>query len=206
MRSLRNFFIGLVLLILAMFAMLFIPTNQPEAPRIWELEQMPDGNIKVLNIHLGTTTYQQAQYALREIGEVAIFVNQEGQASLEVFFDVINLAGFSARAILNLQMSEDELTGLIERSPDAGRLQRSGARRYQIHHSDYAAVFNAPVMAMTYIPGLRLDEAMLRHRFGEPIAIEHEAEDDGKLWRYPHLGLTVGLHPNERPVLLFEAN
>ncbi|MCC5796520.1 MAG: lytic murein transglycosylase [Methylophaga sp.] len=167
---------------------------------------MPDGNIKVLNIHLGTTTYQQAQYALRELGEVAIFVNQEGKASLEVFFDAINLAGLSARAVLNLKMNDDELRGLIDRSPDAGRLQRSGARRYQIHHSDYDAVFNAPVMAMTYIPGLRLDEAMLRYRFGEPIAIEHQAEDGAELWRYPHLGLTVGLHPSERPVLLFEAN
>lgn len=206
MAGFRNFLIGVVLLLLAMFAMLFIPSKQPEAPRVWELEQMPDGNIKVLDIHLGTTTYRQAQYALREIGEAAIFANQEGQASLEVFFDVINLAGLSARAVLNLHMPDDELRGLIARSPDAGRLQRSGARRYQIHHSDYASVFNAPVIAMTYIPSLRLDEAMIKHRFGEPITIEHQDEDEAELWRYPHLGLTIGLHPSERPVLLFEAN
>ncbi len=46
----------------------------------------------------------------------------------------------------------------------------------------------------------------MRTRFGEPEQIHNEAEESpAQIWLYPNIGLTIRLHPEERPVLTYTA-
>src|SRR5690554_4932225 len=99
MRILKNLLIGLILVVAGLFVMLMLPSPQPPASKPWEITSMPDGNIKVLGIHLGQTRYRDAQQQLGEFGKTALFTDPDGHVSLEAYFDSINLGGLSAKLV-----------------------------------------------------------------------------------------------------------
>ncbi|MFW5451621.1 MAG: lytic murein transglycosylase [Methylophagaceae bacterium] len=199
----RNFIIGLLLTIVGIASLMLIPSKQAAAPMPWEITVMPDNNIKVFDIHLGNTTYRQAQESLHIYGKTGIFTQDGVNPTVEAFFNSINLGGLSGKLVLNLAVSESQINDMLSRALEA-RLQPSGAHRYDLNNSDNEALINALVIAITYIPSVRLDEQMIRHRFGEAEAIEQD-ESGAALWLYPSLGLNIRLQQGEKSILLYHA-
>lgn len=205
MRILLKLFFGTALVIIAIAALMLVPSPQPTAPKPWEVTILPDNQIEVMGVHLGTTSYAEIQQMWREAGEVALFIAENERITAEVFFESINLGGLSARVVVNLKLDDDELKAIASRAASA-KLQPSGARRYDPAFDDKQRLLAAPVTALTYIPSVRLDDEMLRNRFGEPDEIRTESEESAaQIWYYPAFGLTVRLHPEERPVLTYTA-
>lgn len=208
MRLMRNIIIGLVLVITGIALLMFIPSPQPPASKPWEINMMPDGNIEVLGIHLGNTRYQSAQESLGVFGKTALFVDPDGSLSIEAFFDSINLAGLSAKLVLNLSVPPDELEQMLARAK-AGKLQPSGAHQHELAEQDRQRLLKAPVIGMTYIPSVRLDADMLKTRFGEPERIQqlHNSEDGTTTqhWVYPSKYLTIDLPQEQKPLLVYRA-
>ncbi|AFI84178.2 lytic murein transglycosylase [Methylophaga nitratireducenticrescens] len=205
MRILLNFLLGIALVIICIGALMLIPSPQPTSPKPWEITVMPDNEIEVMGVHLGTTTYGEIQQLWREAGEAALFISENDNISAEVFFESINLGGLSARAVINLQVAEDKLQTMASRAASA-KLQPSGARRYDPAFDDKQYLLSAPAIAITYIPSVRLDEEMVRTRFGEPEKISYETEENpAQTWHYPNNDLTIRLHPDERSVLTYTA-
>ncbi|WP_292402130.1 MULTISPECIES: lytic murein transglycosylase [unclassified Methylophaga] len=205
MRILLKFLLGTTLVIIAIAALMLVPSPQPTAPKPWEVTVMPDNQIQVMGVHLGTTTYGEIQQLWREAGEAALFISENDDISAEVFFESINLGGLSARTVLNLQLPEEKLQAMAARAVSA-KLQPSGARRYDPAFDDKQALLAAPAIVLTYIPSVRLDEEMVHTRFGEPEQIQNEAEESpAQIWHYPNIGLTIRLHPEERPMLTYTA-
>jgi hypothetical protein len=197
----RNFIIGLLLTIVGIASLMLIPSKQAPAPMPWEITTMADGNIMVFDIHLGTTTYRQAQESLHIYGKTGIFI-QEGKApTVEAFFNSINLGGLSGKLVLNLAVPESQINDMLSHAVEA-RLQPSGAHRYELDNSANAALIDATVIALTYIPSVRLDEEMVHHRFGEAETVEQD-ENGGTLWSYPALGLIIRLHDSEKSILQY---
>ncbi len=198
----KKFLSGLVIVFLAILALLFIPSPQPDAPMPWEITLMPDGNIKVLGIHLGTTTYEEAQQQLHEFGTPAIFTQQDAPASVEAYFPSIHLGGLSGKVILNLAVDPVQIPQMLHHAMEA-RIQPSGARKYTLSNADKARLLRAPVIALTYIPSIRLNAEMIRARFGEPATRSHpDNEPNTEIWHYPRYGLLIHLQPNHKA--LFE--
>ena len=205
MRILLKFLLGTTLVVIAIAALMLVPSPQPKAPKPWEVTVMPDNQIEVMGVHLGTTTYGEIQQLWREAGEAALFISENDDISAEVFFESVNLGGLSARTVLNLQVPQEVLQAMAERALSA-KLQPSGARRYDPAFDDKQALLSAPAAVLTYIPSVRLDEEMVRTRFGEPEQIHNEAEESpAQIWLYPNIGLTIRLPPEERPVLTYTA-
>lgn len=206
MRILLKFLVGTALVILGIAALMFVPSPQPSAPKPWEITMMPDQQIEVMGVHLGNTTYAEIQQLWREAGEVALFMTENQTISAEVFFESINLGGLSARVVVNLLVDEDELNTMASRAASA-KLQPSGARRYDPSFDDKQRLLTAPAIAITYIPTVRIDADMVRHRFGEPENITDESEESSaRIWHYPQIGLTIRLHPDERTVMTYIAH
>ena len=205
MRILLKFLLGTVLVIIGIAALMLVPSPQPDAPKPWEITIMPDNQIEVMGVHLGRTTYAEMQQMWREAGEVALFISENERITAEVFFESINLGGLSARVVANLQIDEDELNAMASRAASA-KLQPSGARRYDPAFDDKQRFLAAPVTVITYIPSVRIDDEMVRNRFGEPNEIRPESTESlAQIWDYPAYGLTIRLHPEERPVLTYTA-
>jgi len=204
MRLFRNFLIGLFLTIVGIGALLFIPSKQAPAPMPWEITIMPDGKSEVFGIHLGTTTYDHTKALFHEFGHIAAFADIDKAPTVEAFFDSIHLAGITGKLVLNLGVPEQQITAMMSRAYEA-RLQDSGAHRYELSNSDKASVVNAPIIAITYVPSVKLNADIARYRFGEPESISQDAlESNTVIWHYPSTGLTIRMNDNEKTILQYQ--
>lgn len=207
MRTLRNFIIGLILVIGGIAAMMFIPSPQPPAAKPWDVTIMPDGNVQVLGIHLANTTYKSAQETLGIFGKTAMFRDPDNSLSVEAFFDSINLGGLSAKLILNLSVSAEQMEAMLERATH-GKLQPSGAYQHELAEVDRISLLSAPVNAMTYIPTVRLDAAMIKTRFGEPDKKQKTTDADAVIvnnWHYMKSMLTVKFAEKQKTLLIYRS-
>ncbi|MBL1322018.1 MAG: lytic murein transglycosylase [Methylophaga sp.] len=199
-----KFLIGLILTIVGIAALTLIPSKQEPAPMPWEITVMPDGQISVFNIHLGTSNYHQAQESLHIHGQTSIFSQQGKKTTVEAFFNSINMGGLSAKLVLNLVVDADEIEKMKSRATEA-RLQPSGAHRYQLGNKDNATLINAPVSAITYIPSVRLNEEMVLHRFGFTDLVTQDPENSNtEIWQYPALGLIIYLNDSEKTIMQYQ--
>ena len=198
--------IAVILLIFAgILALTLVPSPQPDGPKPWEISMQADGEIKVFDIHLGSDTYADAQQRWREAGEAALFAEDGEVITAEVFFDRINLSGLSAKIVANLQVDDATLND-IAANASSSKLQPSGARRLEPAFEDKARLRDAPIMAITYIANYRPDDVMLRSRFGEPADITGDPEDpQAEIWQYPESHLSIRLHPDDKPVFVYQA-
>ncbi|WP_417508623.1 lytic murein transglycosylase [Methylophaga sp.] len=207
MRIIRNFIVGLLLVLVGIAAIMLIPSPQPPASKPWEVTVMPDNNVKVFGIHLGKTDYKTAQQALRVFGKTAIFTDPDNKATVEAYFDSVNLGGLSAKMVLNLDVDEDKIADILERA-SAGKLQPSGAHQHELAEEDKQFLLSSPVAAITYIPSVRLDEEMIEERFGAPDSINTGLPDDEGnadiIWLYQKLNLTVIFSSNNKTLLIYQ--
>ena len=200
----KNFLIGLLLTIMGIGALLLIPSKQASAPMPWEITLMPDGQISVFDIHLGTTNYRQAQQSLRMFGQTSIFAQAGEKTTVEAFFNSINMGGLSAKLVLNLTVDESEIEGMKSRATEA-RLQPSGAHRYQLGNEDNATLVNAIVNAITYIPSVKLTKEIVVHRFGNTNLIAQDPNNSNtEIWSYPTLGLSIYLNDSEKTIMQYQ--
>lgn len=208
MRFVINLSVGLILVVVGIVALMLIPSPQAPADKPWEVTVMPDGNSKVLGIHLGQTDYKTAQTQFGVFGETGLFVDPDGRRSVEAYFDSVNLAGLSAKLVLNLDVNETELDAMLSRA-SAGELQPSGAHQHELAETDREALLTKAVTALTYIPSVRLKSEMLHNRFGEPArVVETDANEKGQTsttWLYPDIGLSVVFLPEQKPILVYRA-
>ncbi len=208
MRILRNVLLGFLLIIIGIVALMLIPSPQAPAEKPWEVTVMPDGNSRVLGIHLGQTNYKTAQQQLGVFGKTALFVDPDGSRSVEAYFDSINLGGLSAKLVMNLAVDEDRLQAMQSRTED-GEYKPSGAYQYQLSEQDRTFLLAAPVIGLTYIPSVRLDREMVESRFGEPARSEQsERDDNGRVtetWFYPEIGLSVLFQSEQKTLLVYRA-
>ena len=204
MRMFRNFLIGLFLAAVGIGALLFIPSKQAPAPMPWDITIMPDGKSRVMDIHLGTTTYRHTQEIFHEFGKIAAFT-QEGQPStVEAFFDSIHLGGLSGKLVLNLDVSEQRIAEMTSHANEA-RLQDSGAHRYELSNDDNTSVVDAKIIGITFIPSVKLNAEIARYRFGEPESITQDPENPAtSYWNYPKTGLTISLNDGEKSILQYQ--
>ncbi|WP_417499182.1 lytic murein transglycosylase [Methylophaga sp.] len=207
MRIIRNFIVGLLLVLVGIAAIMLIPSPQPPASKPWEVTVMPDNNVKVFGIHLGKTDYKTAQQALRVFGKTAIFTDPDNKATVEAYFDSVNLGGLSAKMVLNLDVDEDKIADILERA-SAGKLQPSGAHQHELAEEDKQFLLSSPVAAITYIPSVRLDEEMIQERFGAPDSTNTGLPDDERnadiIWLYQKLNLTVIFSSNNKTLLIYQ--
>ncbi len=208
MRIIRNIIVGLLLVFIGIAAIMLIPSPQAPASKPWEVTVMPDNNIRVFGIHLGQTDYKTAQQKLRVFGKTAIFTDPDNKATVEAFFDSVNLGGLSAKMVLNLDVPEYEIAAMLTRAT-SGKLQPSGAHQHELVEEDKQYLLTAPVKAITYIPSVRLSKDMVEERFGVPGSIKTGLPDDkgnrDEIWSYPKLNLTVIYASNGKTLLIYQA-
>jgi hypothetical protein len=208
MRIVKNLLIGLILIVGGVMLLMLIPSPQAPADKPWEVTVMPDGNSKVLGIHLGHTDYKTAQQQFGVYGKTGLFVDPDGQRSIEAYFDSVNLAGLSAKLVLNLDVNGEQLEQMLSRA-SAGELQPSGAHQHELTEADRETLLTTAVNGLTYIPSVRLTPEMLTSRFGEPRSTERsEADEEGLVtesWLYPELGLTIVFQGEQKPILVYRS-
>ncbi len=182
----------------------FIPGgDRPEKDDFpWHIEHPAPDSVRVFGLTIGATTPAEAEARFKEIAEPSLFKSSSGKLGAEVFFDQVNLAGLRSRVVLTVSVPEVELHEMYERGL---RMAATGGgnKKITLTPDDVAHLRSLPISSLTYIPGVRVEDALLLKRFGKPVQVVKETKSGAIHWLYPQNGLDITLGGSEKPLLQY---
>jgi len=168
----------------------------------WQVEVLPDGTSRVLDLHLGVSTLNDALVKFGPYESMAVFESESGERSLEAYFGAVDFGPLRAKIITALDMPEDELGVLVGRAVER-KGSPTGDWKFMLGMPDQLAVRDRRLQSITYIPTYRgLEADFFRERFGEPAAWKALGEHAVQ-WFYPERGLYMVLDNRGQEALEF---
>lgn len=193
--------------IIALIAALWLPGGPPpeEYRNLpWQIEVTGDGHSKVFGITLGQSTLGEVEKQFQEPSEISLFATDDGERVVEAYFNTVMLNGFKAKMVATLGFNDEQLQELYDDGERIATLAK-GKRKITLSDTNLERARNTPVVALTYLPRINLDDVTVVKRFGEPA--RKVAEADGKVvhWLYPDKGLDVVMYAEAKEVLQYVA-
>ena len=195
------------LIALTISLLLMLPDNSVNTPDTlpWKITHPTPDTTRVFGITLGQTTLDEAAQAFKHETEVEIslFKPTDSKMSVEAFFEEVNFNGLKAKMVLTIAVPAEEVQGMYQRGL---RLNSTpSGKRITLTFDDLARVRNLPVASLAYLPNVRLEDAIIAKRFGEPAQRIREKKSGVTHWLYPQHGLDVALSEKEKPLLQYLA-
>ncbi|HLP97908.1 MAG TPA: hypothetical protein VK149_05640 [Sideroxyarcus sp.] len=188
--------------VLALATSFFIPgepNRKDDLP--WHIEHPTPDSVRIFGLTLGEANTNEAEKRFQEEAKPSLFKSPKGEMVTEVFFEQVNLAGLRSRIVLTLDVPEAELKGMYERGL---RMAATGSgKKITLTPDDIAKLRTFPIASLTYMPGVRVEDAMFLKRFGEPAQRVKEKESGAIHWLYPQNGLDITLGGGEKPLLQY---
>jgi hypothetical protein len=194
--------LGLALLAIAI--LLLIPTGKPPQRDLlpWEVKVLPNGSSKVLGITLGKSTMEDARNIYEDDWEVNLFVSPENNISVEGYFNRLMISGLKADLVLNLPLDQKTKEEMYKRGTRISQLG-DGTKKVSLSSTDMAAIDNAIIQQITYLPAANLEGDLIENLFGKPESIIKVEKSGIEHWLYPKIGLDILLDPNGKEVFQY---
>lgn len=167
----------------------------------WNIAHPTPYTTRVLGVTLGESTLEQAELKFEEAAVVSMFQSADSKLAVEAFFEEVNLNGLKAKIVLTMEIPSFELPGIFDRGLRMNTT--TSGKRITLSTDDLARVRRSPIASLTYLPAVRLDEAVLIKRFGEPAQRVRETKSGAIHWLYPQHGLDITLGGDEKPLLQY---
>lgn len=179
-----------------------IPGDRPEKDDLpWHIEHPTQDTVRVFGLTLGQSTADEAEKRFKEQAEPSLFKSPSGELAAEVFFEQVNLAGLRSRVVLTADIPREELQAMYERGL---RIAGTGSgKKITLTPEDVARLRAAPISSLTYMPGVRIDDALFLKRFGKPSQVIKEKESGAIHWLYPQHGLDITLGGSQKPLMQY---
>lgn len=175
------------------------PAEKSDFP--WHIEHPTSDTSRIFGVTLGQSNTTQAEQHFKEAAKPILFKSTRGKLVVEVFFEEVNLAGLKARVVLTIAVPDQKLQGMFERGLRMNAT--SSGKEITMTPEDIARVFTMPISSLTYMPSVRLDDAVFAKRFGEPTLRIREKQSGAVHWLYPQHGLDITLGGAEKPLLQY---
>lgn len=202
----RNIILGTIaLVVVTISVLLMLPEDDSQTPDTlpWNISHPTPDSTRVFGITLGSTTLNEVEKSFKEQSEleISLFKPTEGKLSVEAFYDEVNFNGLKAKIIMNIAVPEAELQGMFQR----GLRLNSGVsgKHVTMAFDDLVRVRSLPVITLTYMPNVRLEESVLTKRFGTPAMRIREKDSEVIHWLYPNHGLDIAVSNKEKPLLQY---
>ncbi len=167
----------------------------------WKIAHPTPGTSRILGVTLGQSTLGETERVFKEQAAVSLFRSPGAKMLVEAFFEELNFNGLKAKIVLTIAVPPEELQGIFNRGLRMN--STPGGKRVTLSQDDLARVRTAPVASLTYLPTLRLEEAVLAKRFGAPAQRVREIQTGAVHWLYPQHGLDITLGGNEKPLMQY---
>lgn len=175
------------------------PRRNDDLP--WHIEHPTPDSVRVFGLTLGESVANEAELRFKEEAKPSLFKSPEGKIVAEVFFEQVNLAGLPSKIVLTIDVPDAELKGMYERGL---RMAATGSgKKITMTPDDIAKLRALPISSMTYLPNLRVEEALFIKRFGQPAQRVKENKSGLVHWLYPQNGLDITLGGGEKPLLQY---
>ncbi len=176
------------------------PTDEETSRYPWQVTRLADGRHRVFGLTVGTTTAKQAMRQMRREPEIIIY-EHNGDFSVEAYFGKYNRAGISGVVIAVLGATD---TWVEEAATRAVKKERTseGGTKLSLASRFYREALLLKIVSLTYIPSVRLDDKIVRNRFGEPSSMKSTA--DGRThYGYSARGIIVSLNPAGKTIVTY---
>lgn len=191
----------------ATFALIFVPDNSVHSADTlpWKITHPTPDTTRVFGVTLTQTSLDEAAKTFKHEAEVevSLFKPTDGKMSVEAFIEEVNFNGLKAKIVMTIAIPPEEMQAMY-----AHGLRMSSSpsgKRITLQPDDLARVKQAPVASLSYLPNVRLEDAIIAKRFGEPAQRILEKKTNITHWLYPQHGLDVALSPSEKPLLQYLA-
>jgi len=204
----KLFFAVLAVIIAILFAPMLLspsPDNQTGNPVTglpWQIEKLPDGQTRVFELTVGTSTLTDARRRFGE-GELALVAAPGEPESLELYLDTVTAGAVTGKMIVTAELSGDTIAAMRQRATKT-EYMKSSTKKSALADEDLPAAWSAPIRGMAFIPSINLDEEMIIQRFGQPAERLRTAEKT-EHFLYPDRGLDVVLDADAKELLQYVA-
>ena len=164
----------------------------------WIIKTDKQGDSSVFGLAIERATVSEAQRLFKIEPKFGIFLDNNGNRSLEAFFNNTYLAGLQARITLTLDASEQQLDTYAAQSIDK-KPQPSNSYMLVLPDELTTQLLNHTFTSITYQPKIKIEHDILRARFGSPTRVDR-IDEDTRQWHYPEKGLLMTLVTDEKPV------
>lgn len=202
----KKIIFGVMALIAVSISVLLIaPDNSVNTPDTlpWKITHPTPDTTRVFGITLGLTSLDGAAEAFKGQAdiEISLFKPTDGKLGVEAFIEEVNFNGLKAKIVMNIAVPAEELQGMFDRGLRMN--STPSGKRITLTADDLARVRQAPIASFTYLPNVRLEEAIIAKRFGEPAQRVRENKTGVIHWLYPQHGLDIVLGGKEKPLLQY---
>lgn len=167
----------------------------------WNISHPTPDTTRIFGVTIGQNTLGDAEIAFKEQAEISLFKPADAKMAIEAFVEEVNFNGLKAKMVMTVAIPPEELQGMFDRGLRMN--STPGGKRITLTPDDLARVRKAPITSLTYMPAVRLEEAVIAKRFGAPAQRVRESRSGAVHWLYPQHGLDVALGGREKPVLQY---
>jgi len=199
----RKIYWGIALAALLVMGIAFYQGDKPveKSDLPWHIGHPNADTIEIFGVTLGKTNTDEAEQHFKEEAKPILFKSHSGQLVAEIFFEQVNLAGLKARIVLSIKAPDSELQAMFDRGL---RMNVTGSgKEITLTPEDAAKLFEMPISSLTYMPLVRLEDAVFSKRFGQPQLRIREKKSGVVHWLYPQDGLDIALGGEEKPLLQY---
>ena len=172
-----------------------MPTNLP-----WQITQLPSGGTEVFGIRPGLTRIDEALQVLGEDHDLAVIIDSQDRAGLEVYFSHFKAGPLAGKLILSARVDSESLEAMAAGAHKSNYMA-SGSRKFQLNTKDLQRAQQLTLEGISFIPAASLSKDIIEQRFGtEYTLIEIE---ESEYFLYPELGLSITLNKEAKEILQY---
>ena len=154
----------------------------------WQINKLASG-VQVFSLTLGSTTLQQAIEVLGKDFELALMARPNELGSVELFYPRFVSGMLKGKLIVVVDVDAGQIATFLDNTNKVKHLE-TGAKQYVFVPAQHPELMQASIKAITFAPVARLNDEMVRSRFGEPSSI-NVIDEDISHYLYPEKSVVV---------------
>lgn len=167
----------------------------------WNIQVLSADRVKVLGLEIGQTSLADAHKIWDSEFNLGLFVKKGELKSLVAFFDSVRISGLSSKIFVEMDMTGQPWQDWVARYAQAKAMPDQEVR-YSLSAEDYRVATQLPVILVTYVPAVNLDEDVAKQRFGQDYELLNVSKTID-YWLYPAKGLAIRMDKEGKELLRY---
>jgi hypothetical protein len=165
----------------------------------WQSKVNASGQTEIYNLVIGSSSFQDAIRTFGKDLEVSLFKNQDESFQLEAFYNNIEIAQIRGQLIVELLMSENQLSFLQNNIKSSEKLP-TGNEKFELNLFAKSSLRNLTIKKIVFIPKTDIAPSTIIDRFGKADKISSDAQGV-EYWLYPEKGLRIIYDANGKEMM-----
>jgi len=165
----------------------------------WQSKVNASGQTEIYNLVIGSSSFQDAIRTFGKDLEVSLFKNQDESFQLEAFYNNIEIAQIRGQLIVELLMSENQLSFLQNNIKSSEKLP-TGNEKFELNLFAKSSLRNLMIKKIVFIPKTDIAPSTIIDRFGKADKISSDAQGV-EYWIYQDKGLRIIYNANGKEMM-----